>query len=151
MILDVARKIGYPGSICSIPVSDRHISVYSTSLTQAQVTMPWYQGWRKDLGNGQVISGTSLVEAIDSIGFSCLKPQNTRPFRATVSSKYVTPWREPVVKVISGKAKVGTILKSFPENIPYQISDVKIVLTRKVYQDCDTTGEPGTYAKLMFR
>jgi translation elongation factor EF-1alpha len=146
MIFDIARKIGYTGSICSIPVPDQHNNTYSTSLAQLNITMPWYKGWRMELEDGQAISGTSVVEAIDSIRLPFLRPPENC-FRASVISTVLAGIPTVFVQVLSGYAKVGTILKLIPHNTTFTISGIQIVEGESI-KDFESTQGPGTRAFL---
>jgi hypothetical protein len=151
MISDIARKIGYTSSICSVPVPDRRNNMYSTSLAKLQTTMPWYKGWRKDLTSGEPIFGTNVVEAIDSTGLSFPTLQQT-PFRAIVSWTSLVP-STATIRVLAGSAKVGDTLKVFPGNlITTTISHIRQVgfdLNGEVLEDWpESTGGPGNLVEL---
>lgn len=111
--MTLARDVGFnPGAICFVPAPDLTNASQPMLLDQLQLTMPWYKGWRKDIGNGRSILGGTLAEAIDTIGLSMGKE---RAFFGTICATTGLP-SKVITWVHSGFIKLGAKLKLFPKN-----------------------------------
>lgn len=137
-------------AVCFIPSPDLKNGCQPVLLNQLQLTMPWYKGWRREIGSGRSILGGTLAEAIDTIGINLAKE---RPFFATVCVTAGIP-----LKVIawahSGSLKPGAKLNLFPQNKHVTVKNIRSMPPfDKATMDSESDwleGRPGNLIELSF-
>jgi translation elongation factor EF-1alpha len=106
---------------CFIPSPDLQNGSQPVLLNQLQLTMPWYKGWRREIGSSRSILGGTLAEAIDTIGMNLAKE---RPFFATVCATAGIPLKA-IAWVHSGPLKLGAKLTLFPHNKHATVKNIR--------------------------
>merc|ERR1712061_694195 len=122
-VSNYVKKIGYnPKSVAFVPISGWH----GDNMIEASTNMPWYKGWNKETKEGGKQSGTTLLEALDSI----IPPQRPtdKPLRLPLQDVYKIGGigTVPVGRVETGIIKPGMVVTFAPNALTTEVKSVEM-------------------------